>query len=224
MTMRCVDVIEELAAPHGPDSAALTEHLTHCPRCATWARRSARLDRLWEATRPEEPAPEAWATVWAQVSQALDTASPLAQSPRLRPSATLGPRPWRRWGVATFAIAQAAVILVAAWLVSRPGPDRPRPGPSARTDLVLKSATSAPKPGGTDPLPPPYRDSVVEMVTATMAGRIEIDYGAPVLIESSPAGLKVVSLSSVADEGSSAIEGKVDGNYVMLGYLEAIAE
>jgi hypothetical protein len=203
MTMRCVDVIEGLADPHGPDSAALTEHLTHCPRCAAWARRSARLDRLWEATRPEEPAPEAWATVWAQVSQALDTAPPLAPSPRLRPSAAPGPRPWRRWGVATFAVAQAAVLLVAAWIVTRPGPD-PSHGPKAQAGLALKPATQALK----------------GITQAQARPPIEIEDGEIALIGSSPKGAIKVSRASVADEGSSA----VGADFVYLGALEAMAE
>src|SRR3954452_18558867 len=90
MTMRCEEVIAGLAAPDGPDSPALAEHLERCPRCAARARLDARLQRLWEVTRPEEPAPSTWATVWAQVTQALDaTAAPtLAPPPRLLPTAT----------------------------------------------------------------------------------------------------------------------------------------
>ena len=74
--MRCVDVIEKLAAPTDdePDSAVLSEHLASCPRCAAWARRDAQLERLWEATRPQEPAGSSWTTVWANVTQALDAA------------------------------------------------------------------------------------------------------------------------------------------------------
>jgi predicted anti-sigma-YlaC factor YlaD len=190
MTMRCVDVIQEIAAPSSPDPAALAEHLAGCPRCAAWARQSARLDRLWEATRPEEPPPAAWATVWTQVTRSLDAAAPMAPTPRIRP--------WRRRAVASFAIAQAAVLLVAAWLVSRPDPDRPmqRPGALARNGPALVPVPS-----------------------------IEIDYGATVLIQSRPTGVTVVSQGT--GEASNAIDGNLlDGgsDFVMLNALEAMAE
>jgi hypothetical protein len=115
-TMHCADVIEKLAASAEPASAALAEHLAHCPDCAAWAARDARLAQLWEATRPQEPTPEAWATVWAEVSSRLATAPA-----RVVPLAPI--RPWQRWAPAAFGIAQAAAILAAAvWLGSRPSP------------------------------------------------------------------------------------------------------
>jgi hypothetical protein len=114
--MHCADVIEELAASAQPASAALTEHLAHCPDCAAWAARDARLMRLWEATRPQEPAPEAWASVWADLTSKLTT-SPATVVP-------LAPiRPWQRWAPAAFGIAQAAALLaIAVWLGSQPSP------------------------------------------------------------------------------------------------------
>jgi hypothetical protein len=46
-SMRCVEVIRELAArAGGPASAGMTEHLASCPRCARWAERDAKLERL----------------------------------------------------------------------------------------------------------------------------------------------------------------------------------
>ncbi|MEA2631324.1 MAG: hypothetical protein QOE66_1543 [Chloroflexota bacterium] len=201
--MRCVDVIQEIAAPSSPDPAALAEHLAGCPRCAAWARQSARLDRLWEATRPEEPPPAAWATVWTQVTRSLDAAAPMAPTPRIRP--------WRRRAVASFAIAQAAVLLVAAWLVSRPDPDRPmqRPGALAWNGPALVPVPSGPK---------------LDPALAT-AGAVEIDYGATVLIQSRPTGVTVVSQGT--GEASNAIDGNIlDGgsDFVMLNALEAMAE
>jgi hypothetical protein len=114
--MRCADVIEELAASATPASGALAEHLASCPDCAAWVARDARLTRLWEATRPPEPTSEAWATVWANLTSELAT-----------PSAAVMPlapiRSWHRWVPATFGIAQAAALLaVAVWLGSQPGP------------------------------------------------------------------------------------------------------
>jgi hypothetical protein len=116
MTMRCADVLEQLATPTEAASPALAEHLAGCPRCAAWARRDARLAQLWEATRPDEPAPEAWPSAWSQVTQALETA----------PGGTILPAPapaWQRWAWTAFGLAQAAAILIAAvWLGSQPAP------------------------------------------------------------------------------------------------------
>ena len=70
--MRCDEVVRELAAPTvDRDRAAMAEHLAACPACAGWARRAEQLDRLWDATRPAEPSPEAWDAVWANIVQAL---------------------------------------------------------------------------------------------------------------------------------------------------------
>ena len=114
--MHCADVIEELAASAEPASAALAEHLAGCPDCAAWVARDARLTQLWEATRPQEPAPEAWATVWADLTHKL--ATPPAPVVPLAPI-----RPWQRWAPATFGIAQAAAFLAGAvWLGSQPSP------------------------------------------------------------------------------------------------------
>ena len=65
--MHCDELIRELAVPTDDrDSAAVAEHLANCPSCAGWARRDAQFDRLWNATRPLEPSPQVWDTVWAQ--------------------------------------------------------------------------------------------------------------------------------------------------------------
>src|SRR5262245_9492429 len=107
--MRCDDVIRELSVPTGDvDPAAVAEHLDGCPRCASWAKQSAQLDRLWDATRPPEPSPAAWNRIWANVSAALD--HPAAPTPAVRP--------WRKAVLAGFMIAQAAALLAAftiAW-------------------------------------------------------------------------------------------------------------
>ena len=114
--MHCADVIEELAASAEPASAALAEHVASCPDCAAWVKRDARLWQLWEATRPLEPPPEAWTTVWADLTSKL--ATPPAAVVPLAPI-----RPWHRWAPATFGIAQAAALLaVAVWLGSQSSP------------------------------------------------------------------------------------------------------
>jgi hypothetical protein len=115
--MDCADVIVKLAASTGPASAALAEHLSTCAACAAWARRDARLMQLWEATRPQEPRPAAWATVWAELTHTL------ARPPVPAATVPLNPvRPWQRWAPATLALAQAAALVVGAlWLGSQPG-------------------------------------------------------------------------------------------------------
>ncbi len=118
--MRCVDVIRELAVPtDGPASAGLAEHLAGCPRCAAWAERDAKLERLWEATRPPVPPPAAWDALWANVSAARE---PFAvPTPTAAHPAAL-PRRWRRAALTLAAVAQAAVVLVAMLVLSRPAP------------------------------------------------------------------------------------------------------
>jgi len=72
--MRCDEVIRELAAPTDDrDETLLAAHLAGCSSCADWARRAALLDQLWDATRPSEPSAEAWDTVWANMTRALES-------------------------------------------------------------------------------------------------------------------------------------------------------
>jgi hypothetical protein len=71
--MRCLDVIREMITPSDmSDAAALSDHLSRCSSCATFAAHAARLDRLWEATRPPEPAPEVWDNLWLEVAHSLN--------------------------------------------------------------------------------------------------------------------------------------------------------
>jgi hypothetical protein len=221
--MRCVDVIGELSAPTGPESAALAEHLAHCPRCADWARQCARLDRLWEATRPEEPSPATWTAVWSRVTQSVD----VAPTTRPLPAAASRPHPWRRRAIAAFGIAQAAAILVGAWLVTRTEPGRP---PRPQAGVALNPSTAEPKVKVkvevSAPLPTPGHASTVVVVTAKKGAEIDIDCGPLVMIQSGPEGVTVVSRANDDDSGAVASlqEGPVDGNLVQLNILEAMAE
>ena len=71
--MHCDEVIRELVVPTDDrDSATVAEHLANCPSCAGWAERDAQFDRLWNATRPIEPSPQVWGTVWARIASSLD--------------------------------------------------------------------------------------------------------------------------------------------------------
>lgn len=145
--MHCDEVVRELATPTpARDRAVMAEHLAACPDCAEWARRAEHLDQLWEATRPDEPSPEAWDAVWANIMQALPGAEsaagvhpsrngsgPRIVTPPAPVPAAFRPRGRSRWfaAIGLVVLAQAAAILVAlglAWQTPlRPdGPRNPR--------------------------------------------------------------------------------------------------
>jgi len=193
MTMRCVDVIEELAlpTPDGADPTALADHLAHCPRCSAWARRDAQLARLWEATRPEEPSAITWTTMWDQVMQAVESGTvPQSSAVAQLPQTALA-RPWQRRTFALFAVAQAAVLLVGTWLVWR-------------SNVVWPAPPMVPQPG----------------TAVAMPTKVEIPYGATVMIHTDLKEFKSVNLA--ANEGFGA--GAVDSMFGMLGTFEAMAE
>lgn len=87
---------------------------------------AARLDALWEATRPAEPSAQAWDRVWVSVADDLDRLSaPTAPARREgvivhRPSPVFSRRPLAVGAAAaTVVLAQAAAILLAfglSWL------------------------------------------------------------------------------------------------------------
>lgn len=71
--MRCEDVIQELSAPAGRvDSTAVSDHLAQCPQCALWAERDAKVDRLWEATRPAALSSQEWDSIWTNATEAAE--------------------------------------------------------------------------------------------------------------------------------------------------------
>jgi hypothetical protein len=210
MTMRCADVIEELAipAPRGADPAALADHLAQCPRCAAWARRDAKLARLWDATRPEEPSALTWATMWDQVvraveSDAIPRSSPATQSLQVSWGLSSRPRPWR--ALTLFAMAQAAVLLVGTWVAWRSNVVRPSPWPASRpkAELIVKAP---------DPSPSLALGQASEEVD------VDIECGATVVIRSGVTGMKIETLAS--NEGSGA----VNPMFGALGIFEAMAE
>jgi hypothetical protein len=134
--MNCDDVIRKLTEPgNQPDVPALAEHLAGCGACAAWLDRTQRLEKLWDTTRPAEPSPQAWDTLWSTVSAHLDQpiaaernghALHIAESPRSMPERRESPEPvlspsrTRRWrGLAAFGLvglAQAAALLLAIGL------------------------------------------------------------------------------------------------------------
>jgi hypothetical protein len=154
--MRCQDVTRELAAPNGDiDAGALADHLAACPNCAAWARRGEQFQRLWDATRLEEP-PVSFDAAWAKVSRTLD-------APADRP---VPGRQWRRWAI-TFA--QAAVLLVAAVLLFSRGGGNPPDGPNKITAVLHDpSSPTERRPGA----------NTFDLKTAW----VDIEPGPPVLI------------------------------------------
>ncbi|WP_435011528.1 hypothetical protein P12x_002841 [Tundrisphaera lichenicola] len=134
--MRCEDLIRELATPTGTlPSEAMADHLSSCHRCAERSNSSVRLDRIWEATRLPEPSSSDLDALWARASASLD-----APKPAVIPFAAPARR--GRWGVAALYLAQAAVLLIAATILFRPGPapvvdlaqgEKPVPPPAVTT-------------------------------------------------------------------------------------------
>jgi hypothetical protein len=121
--MRCVAVKRELSVPTGGLSAAeVAAHLAGCPRCASWAEQSERLDRLWDATRPDEPEPADWERVWSRVIKALDRGESSPARAAITSRRASWVRPWRRAAIAALALAQAAAIVLAVLLPGRPAP------------------------------------------------------------------------------------------------------
>jgi hypothetical protein len=181
--MRCANVIEALAVSNRstPDPA-VAEHLAQCPRCAAWARNDARLTQLWEATRPEEPSPAVWANLWSAVTQALEAAptqTSLASSSSFRFRSQASSRHWRRWVWGAVAVAQAAVILLAVWVVSRP-----RPG----LELAMTPSQVVAEPGAASRAPIEINAEEIAFLQPDGAG-----------------GVKVVR-RDVSDEGSSTVD------------------
>jgi hypothetical protein len=147
--MRCDEVIRELAVPTDDrDRTALAEHLAGCPSCAAWSRRAAMLDRLWDATRPAEPSPEAWDAVWANINRSLESpaagrelaaTAPASSHPATPVKVFAHPgnvptqpanRPRMRRFVAIglmVGLAQAAAILIAVGLAWHDRPETPTP-------------------------------------------------------------------------------------------------
>jgi hypothetical protein len=161
--MRCDEVVRELSAPTADrDRAAMAEHLAGCSACAEWARRVQGLDRLWDATRPAEPSPEAWDTVWANIAQALPGAVAVHRAGENSPAPDFSPsrngsgpkllvhpapvpepvpggsrprsRSWRLAAVALVGLAQVAAILVALGLAWGPL-ERPNGPPEASAPI-----------------------------------------------------------------------------------------
>jgi hypothetical protein len=74
------------------------------------------LDRLWAVTRPEEPSPDMFDRIWANVRDR-------AFEPETLPFKPVAA--WKRWGLALAVVAQAAALLIAGFVALRaPGNGR----------------------------------------------------------------------------------------------------
>ena len=118
-SVSCDQVTHELAVPTGAlDQAVIDQHLAGCPSCASQHAQLRRLDRVWQATRPVEPGEAHWQQLWSQVGN-----PGLCLRPGSASFNALSPSPGRqRWGAiwAFAAVAQAAAVLLAAWIFFRP--------------------------------------------------------------------------------------------------------
>jgi hypothetical protein len=92
------------------NAAELARHVASCPQCTRQAEAAQRFERIWEASRPAEPGPDAWKRIWAEVTRANGPIV-LAMPPQ---------RQRRRWLIPVLGLtimAQAAAVLVAVGLL-----------------------------------------------------------------------------------------------------------
>jgi hypothetical protein len=163
--MQCSDVVRQLAVGTDEhDHAALAEHLAGCAACSLWAEHVLQLDRLWEATRAPDPAPDAWEAVWDRIVESLDSSHPNrvehSAAPAvsrngstsrfgasvIQPSSSSSYRRRPFAAIVGFGLAQAAAVLLAVGLVwhSIPSFQKPhsikRPNPSITSPPSVDAA------------------------------------------------------------------------------------
>jgi hypothetical protein len=219
--MHCDEVIRELVVPTDDrDSATVAEHLANCASCAGWAERDAQFDRLWNATRPIEPSPQVWVTVWAHIASSLDSSTPAEFKAVASPMATLnGPvlhverplglipassraRPWNWAAIGLIGLAQAAAVLLAvgwAWHTSR-NPQQPQ----------VATATHSPA------LSPDSSQEAKEIGLLSVPA-VDIEAGQQIVIRVEG------SAATVVDVTPDGISYSVDDWYLVFNAIEAIA-
>jgi hypothetical protein len=219
--MLCDEVIRQLAVrTEDHESAGLAEHLASCPSCAKWSRRDAQLDRLWEATRPTEPSPEEWDSVWAHLASSLDSSTPTAFEAFARPIASSNgsvakvetpliairrsSRSRRRSlaAIGVLGLAQAAAIFVAVALSWQPSS-------TSRLPQIADKSTSAALSSVSPKLAQAYP-------TLSATG-VEIEEGRLIVIRVDGPAAKVIDLTP---DGTSY---SVDDWYLVFNAVEAIA-
>jgi hypothetical protein len=200
--MRCDDVIRELAVPTDDrNTAVLSEHLANCSSCTDWAKRAAQLDRLWDATRPAEPSPEAWDAVWSHVVCSLDSStaeevkafslpmvssngsSTKVETPVVLTRSSSHARRWNWAAISLIGVAQAAAILLAVALTWHQSTRAPEPA-IAKVGITPAFAPEPVAPG--------------KMSGSLLVGAVEIEEGRVVVIRVDDSMAKVVDLTPQA--------------------------
>ncbi len=220
--MHCNELVRELAVPTDDrDSAAVAEHLANCASCAAWAERDAQFDRLWNATRPVEPAAQVWDTAWAHIASTLDSATTTAEFEAIAsPMATLNgsvhhverplglttvssrsrPRNWAVIGL--ISLAQAAAVLLAVRWAWHDSPKLQEPQVATFTQSPALSSDSS---------------TVIKVTELLSVPVVEIEAGQQVVIRMEDSAAKVVDLTP---DGMSF---SVDDWYLVFNAVEAIA-
>ncbi len=193
--MRCDDVRREVSSPsEGRDELALSQHLENCESCAKWAEQASHLDRLWDATRPAEPAPERWSGIWSAIVAGLDegngTGRLLNGSAHLHgragmttPSHSSPTRRWRKAAViGLVGLAQAAALLLAI-------------------RLSWDSHTSAvPSPRST-PAP-----ALAQRTLPSLDSVVDVEDGQVVYIRSVGASVQIIDLAAIETVNGMSLE------------------
>ena len=220
--MHCDEVIRELAVPTDDrDSAAVADHLANCPSCAGWVKRDAQFDRLWNATRPLEPSPQVWDTVWAHIASTLDSSMPAEFEAIALPAATVNgslshverplgltptsPRSRRsNWAaIGLIGLSQAAAVLLAvgwAWQGFHK---------SQKAQVAVAIHSPAPS--------PPDSSKAANVTGLQSVPVVEIETGQQVVIRMEDSAANVVDLTP---DGMSF---SVDDWYLVFNAVEAIA-
>ena len=219
--MRCDELIRELTVPTDDrDSAAVAEHLAKCPSCAAWAKNDAQFDCLWNATRPIEPSPQVWDTVWAHIASSLDPSAPAEFEAIASPIATLNgsvphverplgltpassrSRPWNWAAIGLIGLSQAAAVLLAVGWAWRDSSKSPEP----QIAIAPRSPALAPD-----------SPKVVEVTGLRSDGVIEIEAGPLVVIRTEDSTVNVV------DPTPDGISNSVDDWLLVFNAAEAFA-
>jgi hypothetical protein len=189
--MRCDDLTRELASPTGGFAQAeMAGHLAACPACAEWSRRAAHFDQIWGATRPTEPTPEALDNLWARASVELEYHKAPSKLKFAQPHRR------RRWVVAAFAVAQAAVLLIAGLILLRADPDNK----DKRQDMAVVEPIQAEP----ELLEMNVEENVVATVRIDKANHVRVDTDdLSKLYDSS--SLPVGTLKDLADEAETKL-------------------
>jgi hypothetical protein len=193
----CDDVRRELSLP-GQRGALVAQHLATCASCAAWAERDLALMRLWETTRPDEPTSVSWETLWARVTQGLDSMPASLSESQTEPAIVAFASSVRgRFAAGLFIAAQAAAILAAVglWMIRHPSPMAPESWANASASTQIR--------------------------TVALRGQVVIDPGELVVIREEGRALSSLPVVEVASDDRSDA---VDAYFAMLNAFESMAD